>query len=83
MNQPEIARRLSIAFVWLILILALVSCEDSSVTTPEIIGENGGAYDPVFSADGGFVITHGMLDKRYNEITFPGTHNSYAGADWA
>jgi hypothetical protein len=39
-------------------------------------------YDPIYNDDGGFVITYMMLEKRYNEITFPGTHNSYAGAEW-
>jgi len=46
--------------------------------------ENGGDVfvpdipEVVYNADGGFVITQTMLDKRYNEITFPGTHNSFA-----
>jgi hypothetical protein len=40
------------------------------------------SYDSIYNDDGGFVIIYEMLDKRFNKITFPGTHNSYAGAEW-
>lgn len=32
----------------------------------------------IFDSSGRFLITEGMLDVPYNEITFPGTHNSAA-----
>ena len=35
----------------------------------------------MFSNEGGFVVTCGMLDKRINEITIPGTHNSFSNDD--
>lgn len=35
--------------------------------------------DLIVNEDGGFVITWGMLNTPYNKITFPGTHNSFAG----
>ena len=31
----------------------------------------------VFNDDGGFVITNEMLGKRYDQVTFPATHNSF------
>jgi hypothetical protein len=58
--------------------LLLQSCDKDSCTQAPTSGTTDGGYDPVFNADGGFIITYGMLDKRYNEITFPGTHNSYS-----
>jgi hypothetical protein len=65
-----------------ILMLSLWSCEEDAGIQIPAPGTKSVGYDPVFNADGGFVITYGMLDKRYNEITFPGTHNSFAGPDW-
>jgi len=71
--------------VYIVLIISMPSCDDAPVTVSgpdDIVGPIEGGYDPVYSADGGFVITHGMLDKRYNEITYPATHNSFAGPGW-
>ncbi len=39
---------------------------------------NSVSDDTIVSNVGGFIITEGMLDKRINEITLPGTHNSFA-----
>jgi hypothetical protein len=86
MRQINYARILPAVCICLVLILSLGSCEeDTGVQAPQPVGPIEGGYDPVFNADGGFVITYGMLDKRYNEITFPGTHNSVAtyGSDGA
>ena len=42
---------------------------------------DGKSDDYVFSNEGGFMITCGMLDKRINDITIPGTHNSFSNDD--
>lgn len=70
--------------LWFCIVLALLlgGCEEDNDVQAPVTSIASGGYDPVFNADGGFVITYGMLDKRYNEITFPGTHNSFAGPDW-
>jgi len=59
-------------------LLLFTDCSNESVGPKP----NGDISDPVFNDDGGFVLTEMMLDKRYNEISYPGTHNSFAGADW-
>lgn len=68
-----------------VLIFLSVSCDkDSDQSLLDSADPTDASYDPVFNADGGFVITYGMLKRRFNEITFPGTHNSFAGvgANW-
>lgn len=62
------------AIVVLAGLMFVSSCSKNS-TGPE---SGGSVSDAVFNADGGFVITEGMLDKPFNKITFPGTHNSYS-----
>jgi len=69
-------RLLLIAF-GIINVCMLPSCERTdSPVIPAL------TRDPVYNADGGFIITRSMLDKPYNRITFPGTHNSFAGPNW-
>ena len=59
-------------------LLVFVSCSDDGVSPA------GGGHDPVYNDDGGFVITYGMRGKRYNQITFPATHNSHTvGSFWS
>jgi len=52
-------------------LFTIMSCSDDSVSPGPDNSEQ------IYNDDGGFVITHGMLNKRYNEITFPATHNSH------
>lgn len=59
-----------------LIVLAISSCRLGDGDSYFLIN------DLVYNDDGGFVITYRMLGKRYNEITFPGTHNSYAGTTW-
>ncbi len=78
MKPYKYTTALAAMIVWIALILTLTTCDKDSNHSPSgPDGLNGGTYDPILNADGGFVITYGMLDKRYNEITFPGTHNSF------
>jgi hypothetical protein len=67
--------RLLLRSLCLLLLLSLAACDRGPVgpATKE---------DPIYNADGGFIITQGMLDMQYNQITFPATHNSFAGPDW-
>jgi len=52
--------------------LQMISCGSEGVTPPNNEGE-------IVSDAGGFVITKSMLEKRYNQLTYPGTHNSFSG----
>jgi hypothetical protein len=52
-------------------LLGLQSCSDDSVSPDPDIS------DQVFNNDGGLVITHGVLNKKYKQMTFPATHNSH------
>lgn len=80
MKQLKYKILLLLVVVGAVLILLLSTCDkDSRQNISGPAGPTAGVYDPVFNADGGFVITYGMLDRRFNEISFPGTHNSYAG----
>ncbi|UCG62452.1 MAG: hypothetical protein JSV52_03970 [Candidatus Zixiibacteriota bacterium] len=82
MKQSRYRISLPLVVVGAVLIVLLVTCDkDSQRNLAGPDGQIAGGYDPVFSAGGGFVITYGMLDRRFNEITFPGTHNSYA-SNW-
>ena len=85
MRRFNYTRALAAVCFCVVLTLSLSSCEeDVGIQTPLPVGPVGGGYDPVFSADGGFIITYAMLDQRYNKITFPGTHNSHTSGDaWA
>lgn len=59
-------------------LVVFTGCSDDAVSPA------GSGYDPVYSDDGGFIITQGMLDKPYNRMTFPATHNSHtAGNFWS
>ena len=42
---------------------------------------DGKPDDHIFSSEGGFVVTCGMLDEPINDITIPGTHNSMSNDD--
>jgi hypothetical protein len=78
MRQNAYTGILQLVILCIVSTFPLQSCDDNSCIQAPVPGITGGDYDPVFSADDGFVITYGMLDMRYNEITFPGTHNSGA-----
>ncbi len=67
--------RLLLRSLCLLQLLSLAACERSPVAP-------GTKEDPIYDADGGFIITQSMLDMPYNRITFPATHNSFAGPDW-
>ena len=59
------------------MLLSMAACDrETGPTLPKL------STDQIYSMDGGFIITRSMLDLPYNQITFPGTHNSFAGPNW-
>ena len=75
----RLGRMLFVAFS-VLLLLSMAGCESEDGSIPVVIP--GITSDPIYNADGGFVITQGMLSKPYNQVTFPATHNSFAGPNW-
>ena len=41
----------------------------------------GKSSSDIYNQSGGFILTYGMLKKRFNEVTLPGTHNAYSTGD--